>query len=77
MPWTGDQTTFVTEKMRKRIAYEVENLAMLNENVERVHNLFDGGGVIPPVYVEKVNVRRAQLFERGFHGDVKGLSVIP
>ncbi len=45
--------------------------------MERVHDLFDGGGVVPPVHVKKVNIRRAQLFERGFHGDVKGLGAIP
>ena len=49
---------FVAEKMCG-LAYEVENLALLNENVERVHHLFDRGSVVPPVYVEKVDIRRA------------------
>ena len=61
-----------SEKMTKRIAYEVEDLALLNEYVERVHDLFDGGSVVPPVYIEKVNIHRAQLFERRFHGDLQG-----
>ena len=50
---------------------------MLDENVERVHDFFDRGGVVPPVYVEKVDIRRTQLLERGFHGHVKGLGVVP
>ena len=53
------------------MAYEVEDLALLDENVKRVDNLFDRGGVVPPVYVEKVNIRRAQLFERGLDREVK------
>ena len=71
------QTNVRSEKMPKRIAYEVENLALLNEYVERVHDLFDGGSVVPPVYIEKVNIRRAQLLERRFHGDVQGFGAVP
>ena len=44
---------------------------MLNENVERVHDLFDGGGVVPPVHVENVDIGRAKLLERSFHGEVE------
>ena len=45
--------------------------------MKRVDDLFDRGGIVPPVYVEEVDVRRAQLFERGFHGKVKRLGVVP
>ena len=77
MPWTRDQTVFGAETVPKLIAYEVKNFALLDENVERVHDFFDRGGVVPPVYVEKVDIRRTQLLERGFHGHVKGLGVVP
>ena len=50
---------------------------MLDENVERVHNFFHRSIVVPPMYVEKVDIGRAQLFEGGFHGYVKGLGTIP
>jgi hypothetical protein len=75
MPWTTDarSTTFVLgEKTPKWITYEIVDFALLNEIVERVH-LFDGGGVDPPVHrdVENVNIGRATLFERSFHGKVK------
>ena len=49
MPWTGGQTNVRSEKMPKQIAYEVEDLALLNKEVKRVHDLFDGGSVVPPV----------------------------
>jgi hypothetical protein len=45
--------------------------------VERVHDLFNRGRVVPPVQVEDVDIGSAQLFERGFHGDMKGLCVVP
>ena len=45
--------------------------------MEGVHDFFDRGGVVPPVYVEKVDIRRTQLLERGFYGYVKRLGVVP
>jgi len=49
------------------MAYEVENFALLNENVESIHDLFDRGGVVPPMHVKEVDIARAQLFERSFN----------
>jgi hypothetical protein len=49
----------------------------LDENVERIHDFFHRGGEVPPMYVEKVDVRRAQLSERGFHGHVKVFGTVP
>ena len=49
----------------------------MDENVERVHNFFHRSGVVPPMYVEKVDIRRAELFEGGFNGHVKRLGTIP
>ena len=62
--------------MHEWIAYQVENLPLLNENAERVNDLLDRGGVVPPVHVENVDIRRAQHFERSIHGHVKGLAVV-
>jgi len=44
--------------------YEVEDLALLNENVKRVHDLLDRRRVVPPMHVENVNICCTQLVER-------------
>lgn len=45
--------------------------------VQAVHDLFDAGGVVPPVHIEDVDVRRAQLLERIFSGEVHRFGVVP
>lgn len=37
--------------------YEIQYCALNDEIVKRVHNLFDGGVVVPPVNVEDIDVR--------------------
>ena len=32
--------------------------------MESIHNLFDCGGIIPPMHVQDINVCRPELFER-------------
>ena len=49
---------------------------MRDQIVKRVHDLLDRCRPIPPVYIQDVDVQRAQLFEGGLHGDVEGLCVI-
>lgn len=44
--------------------------------VQAVHDLFDAGGVIPPVDVEDVNIIRAELLERRFDGNVQRFGVV-
>jgi hypothetical protein len=39
--------------------YQVEELALDDENVKSVHDFFYRGGVLPEMHVEDVNVRRA------------------
>jgi hypothetical protein len=58
------------------MTYEVENFSLDDECVQRVHNLLDGRGVIPPVHVENVEIRSAQLLERSFYGHIEGLGVV-
>ena len=43
---------------------EVEDLALFDEDVKRVHDLADRGGVIPPVDVEDVDVVSLEFLER-------------
>ena len=57
-------------------AYQVENLSLKNEGVERIHDLLDGGSPVPPVQVEKIYVRGAELLERRIHGDTKRFSIV-
>ena len=56
--------------------YKVENFAGHDELVEVVHDLLDAAPVVPPVNVQKVNVRRAQLLERVVHGVDHGLEAV-
>ncbi len=45
--------------------------------VQRVHDLFDAGVVVPPVNVKNVDVRGAELLERIFDAYVEGLEAVP
>jgi hypothetical protein len=51
-------------------AYQIEYFSLHNQIVKRVHDLLNGCGPIPPVHVQDVDVRRAQLLERGLYRDV-------
>ena len=42
---------------------EVQHLALHDELVQAVHDLLDGGGVVPPVQVQHVDVGGAQLLQ--------------
>ena len=56
--------------------YKVENFAGHDELVEVVHDLLDAAPVVPPVNVQKVNVRRAQLLERSLDSEVHRLGAV-
>ena len=45
--------------------------------MKRVHYLFDRGGPIPPVHVQNVDIRGAELLKGCLDGDVERLCVIP
>lgn len=51
---------------------EVEHLALRDERVQAVHDLFDAGHIVPPVEVEDVDVVGAQLLEGCLEGVVQG-----
>lgn len=51
---------------------EVEDLAGGDEGVEAVHDLFDGGGEVPEVQVEEVDIRRLQVVEGFLDGEGEG-----
>jgi hypothetical protein len=58
-------------------AYQIKHLPLDDQIMKRVHDLFDRGGPIPPVHVQDVDIRGAQLLEGCLDGDVEGLGVIP
>ena len=52
---------------------EVEDLPGLDDGVEGVHDLGDGGGEVPPVEVEDVEVVGLELLERVAEGEMERL----
>lgn len=59
---------------RRRVRHpEVEHLAGGDERVQAVHDLLDGGGKVPPVHVQQVDVVGAQLLQAAVDGDVHAL----
>ena len=50
---------------------------MRHEDVQAVHDLLDGGVVVPEMDVQDVNVGSAELLQRLVHGGVEGLEVVP
>ena len=55
---------------------KVENLALLDDSVEGLHEFRNGGGEVPPVDVEYIKVVGLEFAERGCEGNVQGLGVI-
>lgn len=49
---------------------------MLHHDVERLHELGDRAGEVPPVHVEEVDVAGLKLFETGFEREVQGLGAV-
>jgi hypothetical protein len=65
-----------TEKSGKA-GYQIEHFSLDDQVMKRVHDLLDRGGPIPPVHVQDIDIRGAQLLEGCLDGDVEGLCVIP
>lgn len=57
-------------------AYEVKDLAGHDELMKVVHDLLDATSVIPPVNVQEVDVRGAQLLQRSLDGEMHRLGVV-
>jgi hypothetical protein len=56
-------------------AYQVENFALRDEVMKRVHDLLNGGSPIPPVHIQNIDVRGSQFLESGLNGDVQRFCV--
>ena len=57
--------------------YQVENLSLKNEGVQRIYNLFNCCAIVPPVQVENIYVWGAKLFERRIYRDTERFGMIP
>jgi hypothetical protein len=55
---------------------QVQDLALLDDGVERVHELLDAGGPVPPVDVQDVDPLGVELLERVAQRDVQGALVV-
>jgi hypothetical protein len=58
-------------------AYQIENLSLKNEGVQRIYNLLNWGAIVPPVQVEDIYVWGAELFERRIYRYTKRFGMIP
>jgi hypothetical protein len=50
MPWIKEVVRgFERRREYYTEVYQIENLSLKNEGVERIYDLLDGGAIIPPV----------------------------
>jgi hypothetical protein len=57
-------------------AYQIENFALHDKVMKRVHDLLNRGGPIPPVHIQDVDVRRTQHLERRLNGEEQRFCMI-
>jgi hypothetical protein len=57
--------------------YQIEYLSLKNEGVQRIYDLLNWGAIVPPVQVENIYVRAAELFERRIDRYTKRFGMIP
>ena len=58
------------------VIYQIENLSLKNEGVQRIHDFFDTGAVVPPVQVQNIYVCRAKLLKRRIHGYTERFGIV-
>ena len=51
-------------------AYQIQDFAIHDQDVQAVHDLLDRGMAIPPVNVKDVNIRCLQILETRINGQV-------
>ena len=56
--------------------YQIENLSLKNEGVQRIHDFLDTGAVVPPVQVQNIYVCSAKLLKRRIHGYTKRFGIV-
>ena len=60
-----------------KAGYQIKHFSLDDQVMERVHDLLDRSGPIPPVHVQDIDIRGAQFLEGCLDGDVEGFCVIP
>lgn len=58
------------------MTYEIQHLPLRDEVMQAVHDLLDGGLVVPPMHVKEINVARTQFLQARVDGDVHGLDIV-
>src|SRR5712691_8676787 len=58
------------------MAYEINNLSLDDERVQRIHDLMARGAIIPPMNIENVDVRSSQLLERSLYRHMKRFGIV-
>lgn len=56
--------------------YQIQDFPGSDEIVQAVHHFFDRGTPVPPVHVEDVDVRRAQLHQASLDAEVHAFEII-
>ena len=57
-------------------SYEVEDLSLVDECMQGIHDFLYRGTIIPPVHIENVDIGSAQLLEGFFHGHMERFVVV-
>ena len=56
--------------------YEIEDFSLSYEVMQPVHDFFNACCIVPPMYIENVDVMCPKLLETGFNTDLQGLCVV-
>ena len=58
------------------MTHQVEHLPPLNETMQRLHQLGDGSGIVPPVNIVQINVGRSETLKRDIDVEMHRLQAV-
>lgn len=61
---------------RGSAAHEIQHFTRSHQIMQTVHDLLDGGAIVPKVHVQYVDVRGSKLAQGVFDCDVHGLEIV-
>ena len=77
MPWRKEIVRIQDHRANWMGGYQIYNLSLKNEGVQRIYDLLDRGAPVPPVHVENIYVRGAELLKRRIYGHTKRFGIVP